>query len=336
MLETPRWTCAPAVAIVVLLAPPKPRRPTPMPKRLRDYDLNDFLHLRPLTQSIKTGRYRRVDRRYFVLKATDGDEQAVRDRLTGKRVLVTVAFGDPEMLAWHVDLVRRFVDTDEHLILDNSPEATAEIREIVAASGRCYLKLPPNPWTGSKPSRSHGLALNWAWQRILRPARPAAFGMLDVDMLPLGPSAPFRLLDGHEFGGDKRWSLDGQRWFLWAGYCFFRYDAVADKPLDFGLDWFIGLDTGGANWDVLYRHAAPASLPERKIEEVPALPGISDKLANFELRGEWLHEVGQAGDLSLKQAKREVLRAVIAKRLTAADGEVVDIGALVASSRGSA
>ena len=47
----------------------------------------------------------------------------------------------------------------------------------------------------------------------------------------------------------------GERWFLWAGFCLFHYAAVADRMLDFRQDWFIGLDTGGANWELLYRHA---------------------------------------------------------------------------------
>ena len=64
------------------------------------------------------------------------------------------------------------------------------------------------------------------------------------------------------------------RWFLWAGYCTFRYDAVKDKPLDFGQDWFVGLDTGGANWDVLYRHVDRAALREAPTSFVPYKPGV--------------------------------------------------------------
>ncbi len=38
--------------------------------------------------------------------------------------------------------------------------------------------------------------------------------------------------------------MDGRPLVLWAGYCFFDFAKVARLPLDFGLDWFAGLDTG--------------------------------------------------------------------------------------------
>jgi hypothetical protein len=128
-------------------------------------------------------------------------------------------------------------------------------------------------------------------------------------MYPTDVCDPFAPLAQHAFYGDKRWA--GDRWFLWAGYCFFRFDAVASKPLDFGLDWFVGLDTGGRNWDALYRHVDPATLPDRPIYQVAALKDVDLADAYFERRGEWLHEVGLAGNMAMRPQKREAVRGLL-------------------------
>ena len=122
-----------------------------------------------------------------------------------------------------------------------------------------------NPWHSF--SRSHGIALNWVWHNILRPGSPRAFGFIDDDLFPTAPDDPFAPLDTQDFFGLVR--QEGQKWFLWAGYCTFRFDAVKDKPLDFGQDWFIGLDTGGANWSVLYQHVDRGIFGSRKPSSSP-------------------------------------------------------------------
>ena len=92
---------------------------------------------------------------------------------------------------------------------------------------------------------------------LLRDGRPAAFGFIDHDLFPMRPTDPFAPLAQHPVAGQVRDKSGGARWFLWAGYCFYRFSAVERLPLDFSLDWNAGLDTGGANWFVLYRHLAP-------------------------------------------------------------------------------
>src|SRR5690606_21815744 len=117
------------------------------------------------------------------------------------------------------------------------------------------------------------------------------------------------------FYGDIRRS--GERWFLWAGFCFFRFDVVGEKPLDFGLDWFLGIDTGRGNWQVLYRDVPAGSLPERPIEPIEGVPGVEDQEARFERRGEWIHEVGWAWsiDPQLNARKRQALVTLLADHL---------------------
>lgn len=271
------------------------------------YTLADYAQAKPLVQALKSARYQAVRRRYERRNAVLGDEPAIRSRLSGKKVLITIAFEDAMMIARQAELVARFVPHDVHIVADNSlsEDGARAVLNAAESAGLVYLRLPPNPWTRIEPSRSHGLAMNWIWKRILGPSSPQAFGFLDHDLFPLAPDDPFSLLDVCPFYGDQRHA--GGRWFLWAGFCFFRMRDVENLPLDFGQDWFIGLDTGGGNWRSLYRLVEFRSLPHRPISVIPAIPGILPDRAYFEMRGNWLHAVGFGGDIGLKVAKRDAL-----------------------------
>ena len=288
-----------------------------MPKALREYELRQWLRLQPLVHAIKTTRYRKIDGRYRQHPAREGDVAAIRRAVGGRQVLVTIAFGDPGCLELQLRLTRGLVRHDLHIVADNSVDDGAANENKLASltAGATYIRLPDNPWTRRNPSRSHGAALNWVWHRVLKPAAPAAFGFLDQDLFPTQPCDPFEPLGRADLYGDVR--RVGSRWYLWAGYCFFRYDAVIGKPLDFGLDWFAGLDTGGANWEVLYRHADPQSVPQRPITAFAVLPDIELRRAYCEWRGSWLHEVGLDGDLSLKMKKREAVKRLLEPALHA-------------------
>src|ERR1700726_955533 len=66
-----------------------------MPKSWNEFSAADWRRLRPLTQAVKTLRYGLIDRAYCRRPAAMGDAVAVAQLIRGRRVLVTVAFGDP-------------------------------------------------------------------------------------------------------------------------------------------------------------------------------------------------------------------------------------------------
>ncbi len=159
--------------------------------------------------------------------------------------------------------------------------------------------------------------MNWAWRNIVQPGRPHAFGFIDDDLFPTAPDDPFAPLAAQDFFGIVRWVLP--RWFLWAGYCLFKFDAVADKPLDFGQDWFAGLDTGGGNWEVLYRHVDPHRLRHQPTTFAPYKPGVALEDGPMQWCGTWLHEVGSTGNAALEADKRRVIAELLAPHLQAAE-----------------
>jgi len=283
-----------------------------MPKPLFEYGLEDWLHLRPLTHCLKTIRYRGINRWYLARSARTGDVACVARDLRGRKVLATVAFDDPEAIAWQWQLVRRYVPDALYLIADNSASESksAAIGEIARAHAIAYVRLPANPW---RWSRSHGLALNWIWQNVIRPGEPEAFGFIDDDIFPTAPDDPFAPLATQDFFGLVR--TVGPRWFLWAGLCVFRFERVKHAPLDFGQDWFAGLDTGGGNWRVLYRHADPAQLRQLDTRLVPYREGIDTADGALQWCGSWLHEIGFTRDRLLDAEKRRVVAAMLAPHL---------------------
>jgi hypothetical protein len=287
-----------------------------MPRQIREYTVADWQRLRPLSHAIKTWRYRRTNQIYMKRPAKAGNPAAVARTLGGRTVLVTIAFNDPEAIRWQVLLVRHYLPSVLHVIVDNSydDQAAAEIEAISARSKLSYIRLPDNPWRAF--SRSHGIALNWAWHNVLRPGSPKAFGFIDDDLFPTAPDDPFAPLEVQNFFGLVRQA--GQRWFLWPGYCTFRFDAVKDEPLDFGQDWFIGLDTGGANWNVLYHHVDRGSLQEPQTVFKPYKEGVDILDGPLQWCGSWLHEVGTMGNESIAADKRRVVAEILSPHLVAA------------------
>lgn len=295
-----------------------------MPPRFQDYGPADWLRLRPLLHRLKTRRYRADDRAFSATPARAGDAAALARSLRGRKVLVAVAFQDPQMLAWQAPLIKLYVPDAIHIVADNTPDdkQAAVIAEVAARWSVPYLRLPLNPT--DVPSRSHGLALNWIWHNLIRPGQPDAFGFLDDDMFPTAPHDPFAALAHQDFFGVIRPGVStatvdaAGRWFLWAGFSMFRFAGVRDKPLDFSQDWFLGLDTGGGNWDVLYRHVRRDSIREQETVFVPFREGLQMTDAPFQWCGPWLHEVGLMGRLEFAEDKRRAVAELLAPHLAKA------------------
>jgi len=291
-----------------------------MTRPLSEYGLADWRRLRPVTHGIKTLRYHAVDHLYRRRPARVGDPAALARAIAGRQVLTTIAFADSEAIDWQGRLLGHYLPRPLHLIADNSPDdaSAAAIAAVARTLGLPYVRLPRNPWRDA--SRSHGIALNWVWHNIIRPGRPEAFGFLDDDLFPTGPDDPFAPLTSQDFYGVVReW---GPRWFLWAGYCSFRFDRVAGKALDFGQDWFKGLDTGGANWQVLYRHVDRSRIREAGSRYVPFKDGVATRDGPLQWCGSWLHEIGAMGRHDLQTEKRQVVAALLAPHLAVASSRL--------------
>ena len=279
-----------------------------MPRPWSEYSLREWVRIKPFEQRYNYALYQSAARRVARRPAVRGDVEALRVAVRRRRVLVTVAFNDAEFIDWQATLVRRNVPDCYHLVVDNSSDAaaSAEIERLCAGHGCGYVKLAPSPWR--RPidgGRAHASAMNWAWRNVLRPGRPTVFGFIDHDLFPLEPTDPFAPLARHQVAGQVRNRSGRERWFLWAGFCFFRFSEVETLPLDFSLDWAAGLDTGGANWFVLYRHLGPDQVSDTGLAVEDIGDDVPTTLARFEWIGPWLHYSNFSTPYDLPAEQRE-------------------------------
>lgn len=258
----------------------------------------------------RLARYR--ERRYYAapLQRLDRSHPEADPLPPGSPLdIVTVAFNNPLVIDYQIRLVRTNVLDDHcHVVADNSTDAAMSraIREVCERLGCPYLALPPiNPYRHAKSSHSHGCALNWLYRNYITPRRPASFGFLDHDVFPVRPTRPRDLLTTHGL-----WGVVEERpgiWYLWPGLCFFRFDLVAGKPIDFLPGG--GGDTGARNWSCLYASIPRAALRAPDVILAELRPG-SDKQADcIQFIGDWIHTIN-ASEWKLVPDRREKERLV--------------------------
>ena len=227
--------------------------------------LRDLLHLRALSH-----RYKALGRG---LTAALHARRAPRDpsaharvlaSLAGRNLAVIIAFNTPGVIEWLLRFATRNLRDAAILIADNSSNeaAAAKIADVCAAHGVAYLRLPENPYARRRSrnfNMSHAVALNWTWRNVIRPLRPPVFAFLDHDLIALAPVRLADLVADQPVYG-RRDDRPGGYWYLWPGYCVFRFEAVARRGLDFAIDGPNQLDVGGGNWWRLCRHLDPSRL----------------------------------------------------------------------------
>ncbi|MFI4935671.1 MAG: hypothetical protein ACHP7N_13695 [Caulobacterales bacterium] len=296
-----------------------------MPRPWSEYTARERRRLRPLVDRYKHARYQARMALHLRRPPASGDLGSLKGSIAGRRVIITIAFNDSEVVGWQAPLIARHVSNCYHLIADNSSddEAARRIEAIARLNGCGYLRLPRGPWTKPEDGgRSHGLAMTWTWRNLVRLARPAAFGFIDHDIFPMKSANPFEPLATHAVAGRLRRAGETGRWNLWAGFCFYRFDAVQAVDLDFSLDWAAGLDTGGGNWARLYRRLDAEQVFDTGVSFEAVDPGASIDIARFEWIGDWLHKGNFSTPLDLAPGRREALlarkRALLLERLTAA------------------
>jgi hypothetical protein len=147
--------------------------------------------------------------------------------------------------------------------------------------------LPPNPFTGLDPSLSHGLALNFVYEKYLAPRGLEFLGFLDHDIFPTAPTRVIELLERAPVFG--RPQVRGSRWYLWPGFCFFRREYLRGKTVDFRPGE--GCDTGGKNWKSLYAGLAIGDLPPVRAESGNLRDGDDWQADMYEKIGDWVHTI---------------------------------------------
>jgi hypothetical protein len=302
-----------------------------MPRPFVDYSWKEWRRIRPLVDRYKHARYQMYSAYMIHRTAPPLSMVAIRDQIRGKNVIASIAFNDFERIEQQARLVRQFVKDAAYLICDNSSNSAIAgyVAEMANRQNILYVRLPRSPWCDRDFSRDHGFAMTWVWRHVIRPGQPRSFGFVDQDMYPLRPTDPFAPLASYPIAGRVMAyepSAHCERighWYLWAGFCFFRFGAVRRIGLNFGLDPLAGFDTGFLNWHRLYRYLDRSRVPEPPFIVQPILPNIPAEECAIELIGDWLHE-SRFRNLELHEAKRQWVQELLAPLLVSEADNAVD------------
>lgn len=172
-------------------------------------------------------------------------------------LLVTIAFNHEELIKKQIEMVKHHIKNApyHHIIVDNSSD-NSKRKAIKAVCDSMEVEYFATPryftwltWNALfSPSYSHGAALNWAYYHIIQSSKPKHFVLLDHDIIPIKPFDFIDALGPQDFYGLDRLRECG--WYLWPGWCIFRFDAIADKKVDFSPVYIkhAYLDAGGRNF----------------------------------------------------------------------------------------
>lgn len=232
--------------------------------------------------------------RYFLRQKSIGlSNFMLQAEVLNKNVLfVVIAYEQPWAIKWLTNFAALNLPPNSLMVVDNSRDnqLRLEIEKICMEAGVPYLGLPWNPT--SHANRSHGLAMTWVYHRVIKRVAPKIFGFIDHDLIPIQKfSIDNRFLDVNSCYGVKNQGIQGY-WSLWAGYCFYRLDAVSGLNLNFLNNFDYGLDTGGRNWEILYSkiNQKPIDFASREIRSVVGPEGT---MVGIELIDHcWVHVGG--------------------------------------------
>ena len=214
---------------------------------------------------------------------------AEHEGLANKNIALVIAFEQPWALNWLLQMANRNVSDMTVLVFDNSRNDSkrTEIEQICKQNNAPYLALPAN--STRHVNRSHGMAMTWVYHNVVRAINPRIFGFIDHDLIPVRKlSITDRLTDQPVYGLLNRGKFGF--WSLWAGYCFFDYASTRGKSINFLYDFSRDLDTGGRNWETLYRDLDRRQLRVAISDNVSMkVPSIENpRLVQF-IDEQWLH-----------------------------------------------
>lgn len=283
-------------------------------RRLHQFEPGEWVRLVPLVQAFRQVRNHLLLRYYRHVRPPQlADFLGRHGHLEGRRVAIVIAFRQPWALDWQLQMAARNLPGIELLVFDNSrsEEVRRQIQAICDRHGVSCFALPP--YRTAHVNRSHGMAMSWVYHNVVRVLRPEIFGFLDHDLIPMERVDVDQRLDDQPVYGVLNAGNLGT-WSLWAGYCFYRFAYTHDKPLNFLYDFSRQLDTGGHNWNALYRLLPRADLRFASKQFLRMQPTQAPESRQVEvIDGAWIHIGGISynDNFQRKQAFFESLKEAV-------------------------
>jgi hypothetical protein len=256
---------------------------------LKDFTRGEWIRLLPLEHGFKQVR-NDVVQSTILRRRPKTLEKFLADtaHLKGRNIANVVTFGQPWVLDFFLKMAERNLTDATVLVFDNSRQASErmEIERVCREHNVPYLGLPWNPTRHA--NRSHGIAMTWIFHNVIRAIQPRIACFLDYDLIPTERIELAKVLGDQPFYGVA--NVSQWAWSCWAGYCVYDFAAVSALPLNFLCDFSRGLDTGGRNWNCLYKNHDRGKVKFASTELVDVMDpsnGISRKVECVDDR--WIH-----------------------------------------------
>jgi len=258
---------------------------------LNEYSLIQWIKLDPLSIAFKEFRNDILLKVYLKQKPPLLFQylKSIRN-LSGSNLVIIVAFEQPWILNWLLKMAKNNLTNASILVFDNSRNKLIrnKIEKVCIGNKIKYFPLPAN--NTLHVNRSHGMAMTWIYENVIRELKPKIFAFIDHDLIPTNPINIENRISKQVCFGRLSSRGSNKYWSLWAGYCIFNFSKLKNKSLNFLYDFSRGLDTGGRNWDEIYSNINKSKIDfASKIYHYLSLP-LSQEVIKIEVIDEdWIH-----------------------------------------------
>lgn len=238
-------------------------------------------HIKTIVRFIRAKRFLKTKAQEYLIHA-DSEKKDID--------IVTIAFNNDMVIKYQIELLEKYLnDNYYYTVIDNSTDnfVSEKVKRICIEKHAGYIKLAENK---NIASFSHGAALNWAYYNFILKRKLKYFGFIDHDIFPIKETSLIEKLEKSPnccYGSIQE---KKKRWYLWPGFCFYRFADVYQKKLNFMPGE--GLDTGGMNWFFLYKNIVKESLLKVRHEYKNITKGNVKQINIYEILDEsWIHSI---------------------------------------------
>ena len=262
-------------------------------KKITKFTASEWVKLTPIIHAFKQVRNDIVLSKYITSRSKELTPFLEHYKiLEGQNIAVIIAFEQPWALNFLLEQAKLNLRNTHVIVMDNSKNILkrVSIKEVCQVNNIPYISLPTN--LTKHVNRSHGMAMSWAYYNVIKALKPNIFSFLDHDLIPLEKINIEEKMGNQPIYGLLNKGID-EYWSLWAGFCSFRFNLVKDANLNFLYDFSRGLDTGGRNWDHIYKMlpAEEITFANRKFEKISS--PINQEQREVETLDEsWIHMSG--------------------------------------------
>lgn len=264
--------------------------------------------------------------KYFIFLNKTSDDQSkdilFLDRNNSDIDLVTIAFNNPLMIEFQIQLLRKNItDKFSYIVADNSNDLKVRkrISDLCKSHNVYYVSIPINMYFRNK---SHAAAMHWVYKNIVKKRNNLYFGFLDHDIFPTEPYSILNRMKNNIYGRvihsylpngyNEEVTSEYPYWSLWAGFYFLKSDLLSRvnvyrfnfNPKSFQKGSY--LDTGGGLWDVFMSK----TLYPGQLATYSAVKFRDSKVSNvqtdyYEKIDNWVHFVNISNWYSTPNAKEK-------------------------------